>query len=42
LAGALAFALWKVWGRVAELERQLADAQSARISDLKSILTLKP
>lgn len=38
LAGALAFALWKMWARVAELEKQLHQSQTARIDDLKSML----
>jgi len=39
LAGALAFALWKMWARCSELEAQLKASQDARIEDLKSILT---
>lgn len=38
LAGALAFALWKMWARLSDLEKQLKDSQDARIDDLKSIL----
>jgi hypothetical protein len=38
LAGALAFAVYKIWSRCQDLEKQLAESQAARIADLKSIL----